>query len=88
MNGTPGFVESYASISPVLFMWSVVLLTLTACSVYAMPGGRGTRHRPSAVFLGWPHGAVLTAFMLFVLASSAYVVIEHPFTVVLLTSLD
>ena len=88
LSGTPGFVESYAWISPILIMWSVVLLTLTAYSVYAMPGGKGARHRLRTIFLQWPHGAILTAFGVFVLASSTFIFADHPYSVVLLRSFD
>ncbi|MDE1854227.1 MAG: hypothetical protein KGI38_10860 [Thaumarchaeota archaeon] len=82
------FLEVYTILATSFILWDVILLTVIAYSVYVRPGGRGALGRLRSIFLRWPHGFVLAAFIVFIGGAEVYLAAGHPYTVVPLTSLD
>jgi hypothetical protein len=84
---SPEYLQVYSLLAPNLVFWDVLLLTVIAYSVYIRPGGRGLVPRLRSVFLRWPHGFVLSAYIVFIAGAVAYLTYYRPYTIVLLTSI-
>jgi hypothetical protein len=82
------FIDAYTIFATSFILWDVVLLTVIAYAVYVRPGGRGTLGRLGSVFLRWPHGFILGAFVVYIGGAEAYLFTSHPYHAVLLTTLD
>lgn len=80
-------VADYTLFAASMVFVDVVLLTVIAYSVYVRPGGRGLAPRLKSLFGRWPHGVVLAAFILFIIAQEGYLILYRPFSVVELSSL-
>ena len=85
--GSASYIGVYSVLAPDLIYLDVVLLTVIAYSVYVRPGGRGAVPRLRSVFVRWPHGLILGAFVVFIALAEGYLTFFSPYTVVQLTSL-
>ena len=84
---SPGYIGFYSILAPTLVFWESFLLTVIAYFVYLRPGGRGAGPRLRSLFLRWPHGSILAAFVVFISAAVAYTAYFRPYTLVLLSSI-
>jgi hypothetical protein len=87
VTSSPTYIDLYSVLAPNLVFWDVVLLTGIAYSVYVRPGGRGVLARLRSVFVRWPHGFILGAFVVFVAGAEGYLTYYRPYTVVQLSSI-
>ncbi len=85
---TSSFLDIYTVFATSFILWDVVFLTVIAFAVYVRPGGKGVAGRLRAVFFRWPHGLILAAFVVFIGAAEAYLVVGHPYSGVSLATLD
>lgn len=84
---SPSLVGDYTVFAASLVFVDVLLLTLIAHSVRVRPGGKGFRERVRSIFGRRPHGPILAAFIGYLAAGEAYLLLYRPFEVVQLKTL-
>jgi hypothetical protein len=69
------FITVYAIGATSFILWIVALLTLAGCFVYIKPEGKTRRERLAKIFVNFPHGYILFAFLSFITYSDLLIVI-------------